>query len=300
MLVFLDKLLSTSLTTTDPLAYMTAKAHGLEDECQSILDASGLTEDQITLPSFDKPVLPPKPIVPTFSANWPTKAASSTVFEEALMDKMEGTNDQAAAITSNGFMDESEDLQGETQQNGHFEEEEEADADGWDMGDDAVPEPEADVVQAEAAETGAGSSEADIWARTSPIAADHIAAGSFESAMQLLNRQVGAVNFEPLQARFEEIYLASRTFLPANAGMTPLVNYVRRKPSETDPRKIQPIIPRDLESITTVDLPAGKNCMRTNKLEDGVKNFKKVLHLLLVNAVSSPKEAAEVSSSYRY
>lgn len=281
----------------DPLAYMTAKAHGLEEECQAILEASGLTEDQVTLPSFNKPVVPPKAIVSTFKANWPTKAASSTVFEDALSGKLNGGEEQTSAAASNGFMDESEDLPGESQQNGHVDDEDGEDAGGWDMGDDVVAEPEADVVKSEKGESGAGSSEADIWARTSPVAADHVAGGSFESAMQLLNRQVGAVNFDPLQARFVEIYQASRTFLPASAGMSPLINYVRRIPEETDPRKIQPIIPRDLESITTIDLPAGKNCMRTNKLDDGVKNFKRILHLLLVNAVSSPQEAAEVRST---
>src|SRR5437868_1782870 len=68
---------------------------------------------------------------------------------------------------------------------------------------------------------GAGSSEADLWARNSPIAADHVAAGSFESAMNLLNRQVGAVNFAPLKPRFMEVYSATKTYLPASPGLPP-------------------------------------------------------------------------------
>lgn len=273
---------------------MTAKAHGLEVECQSILEASGLTEDQITLPSFDKPVIPPKAIVPTFKANWPTKAASHSVFEDALMGKIESGEDQLPVAATNGFADESQDLSVEMHQNGHLENEDDEDAEGWDIGDDVEAEPEADVVATNGVETGAGSSEADVWARSSPVAADHVAAGSFESAMQLLNRQVGAVNFDPLQGRFEEIYQASRTFLPASAGMVPLINFIRKDPSVTDPRKIQPIIPRSLDTITSIDLPAAKNCMRTNKLEDGVKMFRSILHLLLVNSVSTTQEAAEV------
>ncbi|KAK2626269.1 hypothetical protein QTJ16_004531 [Diplocarpon rosae] len=73
-----------------PLAYMTAKAHGLEDECQSILEATGLTEDQITLPAIGSPLSPPKPIVSTFKANWPTKATSQSFFEKALLGQVEG------------------------------------------------------------------------------------------------------------------------------------------------------------------------------------------------------------------
>jgi coatomer subunit alpha len=109
---------------------------------------------------------------------------------------------------------------------------------------------------------------------------------------------VGAVNFKPLQWRFEEIYHASKTFLPANPGLQPLVNYVRRTVTETDSRKILPLIPRDLESIVSTELVAGKTQMRTNKLEEGVLSFKKILHLLLVNAASSMQEVSEVSKSH--
>lgn len=268
---------------------MTAKSHGLDDEGQSILEASGLTEDQVTIPTMGKPLSPPKPIVPTFRSNWPTKATSTTVFEEALMSQ-----DEDAAVVTNGIADDEPDLLGEAQTNGDFADQEEVeDAAGWDMGDDAVPEPEEDFVEVEGPTQGAGSSEADVWSRSSPIAADHVAGGSFESAMQLLSRQVGAVNFDPLKDRFEEIYQASRTFLPANTGMPPLVNYVRRTVEETDPRRIQPIIPRNLELISSQEVTAGKKAMQGNKLEDGVRIFREILHSLLVNAVASSSEAQE-------
>jgi len=208
-----------------------------------------------------------------------------------LMGQEVGEDEMPA---TNGYGDE--DLLGEevTTKNGGLEEvEEEGDAEGWDMGDDVEAEADSDFVNVEAAEAGAGSSEADMWARNSPIAADHVAAGSYDTAMQLLNRQVGAVNFKPLQWRFEEIFQASRTFLPANPGLQPLVNYVRRTITETDSRKVLPLIPRDLESIISTELHAGKAQMRTNKLEDGVRSFKKILHLLMVNAVSSMQEVSE-------
>lgn len=277
-----------------PLAYMTAKANGREEECQSILEASGLTEDQIKMPDMGKPLPPPRIIVPTWSLNWPTKAASHTVFEEALFSQEEGKD--LSNTGSNGLMDaEADDIPGDAEQNGHLDgEEEDEDAAGWDMGDDVAAEPESDFVHVEGAEAGTGSSEAEMWSKTSPIAADHVAGGSFDTAMQLLSRQVGAVNFDPLKARFEEIYLSSRTFLPASPGMAPLVNYVRRTVDETDIRRIQPLIPRDLEAIASTDLQAGKTFMRTNKLEEGVKCFKKILHTLLLNAVSTQQQVAEV------
>jgi coatomer protein complex subunit alpha (xenin) len=275
-----------------PLAYITAKSHGLEDEAASILEASGMSEDQLTLPKMGEPIAVPQASVMTHSANWPVKSTSSTAFEKVLLGQ-EGAEDELAP--TNGY-DEADLLEPDTTglNNGGLDEtEEDGDAEGWDMGEDVEAEAESDFVNVEAADAGAGSSEADMWAR-SPIAADLVAAGAFEAAMQMLNRQVGAVNFKPLQWRFEEVYQASRTFLPANPGLQPLVNFVRRTVNETNPGKVRPLIPRDLESILTTELVAGKTQMRTNKLEDGVKSFQKILHLLLVNAVSSPAEESEV------
>ncbi len=250
-----------------------------------------MTEDQINVSTIGQPLQPPRPIVATYKANWPVKAASHSFFEKALLGE---SVDDEALPASNGFdhrdgADEA-DVDGRNDQLGEDEEE---DAAGWDMGDDINVEAESEFVNIDSAEAGAGSSEADLWARNSPIAADHIAGGSFETAMQLLNRQVGAVNFAPLKPRFLEIYQASKTYLPASVGLPPLINYVRRTVDETDPRKVLPIIPRDLESVATTDLQEGYLAMRSNKLDEGLRIFKRILHSLLVNAVSSQQEVKE-------
>ncbi|KAF4163252.1 hypothetical protein CNMCM6936_000988 [Aspergillus lentulus] len=271
-----------------PLAYLTAKSHGLTEEAESILEACGLTEDQITLPTTEEPLRVPQPIVPTFKSNWPVKAAAHSSFEKALLGEV-GVEDEEAAALGLEPEEEGEEavLARETLEN------EEEDVAGWDMGEEINVEEDVDFVNVDSAEAGAGSSEADLWARNSPLAADHVAAGSFDTAMQLLNRQVGAVNFAPLKSRFLEIYKASRTYLPATAGLPPLINYVRRTVEETDSRKVLPIIPKDLETIANVDLQEGYAAMRANKLEDGVKIFKGILHSVLVNTVSSEAEVEQ-------
>ena len=270
---------------------MAAKAHGLDEECQTILEASGLTEDQIKLPITGKPLQPPRPVVPTYKANWPVKAASHSFFEKALLGEAEGGDDEAP-ITNGVDHGDAVEEEGTTR-DGQLGEEEDEDAAGWDMGDDINVEVEPDFVNVDSAETGPGSSEADLWSRNSPIAADHVAGGSFDTAMQLLNRQVGAVNFTPLKPRFLEIYQATKTYLPASEGLPPLINYVRRTVEETDSRKVLPILPRDLESLANADLQEGYSAMRSNKLDDGLKTFKRILHSLLVNAVSSKAQVEE-------
>lgn len=277
-----------------PLAYLTAKANGLEDQCQEILEASGLTEDEVSLPTLGKPTEPPKAIAPTFKANWPTRSTGASSFEKALL----ADGEDSVVPETNGYVEEDLLAEDVVQANGQLEDGEEDDAAaGWDMGDDAVPEVEEDFVNVESADAGAGSSEADLWTRNSPLAADHAAGGSFDTAMNLLSRQIGAVNFKPLEDRFMEIYQATRTFLPANSGMPPLVNYVRRTLNETDSRRVLPLIPRDLESVQAGEMAAGKNAMKANKLEDGVVAFKKTLQLLMVNAVSSQSQVQEAQQT---
>ncbi|KAI9827073.1 MAG: hypothetical protein M1826_006437 [Phylliscum demangeonii] len=282
-----------------PVAYLTAKAHGLSEECDAILEASGMREEQITQPPYGKPVSRPAAIVPTYKANWPVKAAASqSVFEKALLGHVEGLEAEAAPSASRGLGGLDDDLAG----NGggmadrHATEvAEDEEAAGWEMGDEiGVDGDENDFVNVDRADVGgAGSSEAEMWARNSPIAADHVAAGSFESAMQLLNRQVGAVDFAPLKPRFLEIYQGTKTYLPGMEGLPPLINYVRRNDDETDARKVLPAIARNLEHVLNVDLPAGYGAMRQNNLADGVKIFKRILHTLLVNAVGSHQEFSE-------
>lgn len=278
-----------------PLAYISAKANGLTEESESILEAAGLEEGAITLPSLGSPLSPPKPVVSTYKANWPTKATSTSFFEKALLGQVDGLSLEDEPAASNGFgLEDAGEDDGEAKKNGNLMDvDEDDDAAGWDMGDDIVPEVESDFVTVDSAETGAGSSEAELWARNSPIAADHVAGGSFETAMQLLNRQVGAVNFEPLKPRFLEIYQASKTYLPASAGLPPLINYVRRTIEESDSRKVLPLIPRDLETIAAGDLQRGYDAMRANKLEDGAKIFRGILHALLVNAVPTAAKVSE-------
>ena len=284
-----------------PLAYMTAKSHGMTEECESILEATGLSEEQIALAEVGTPQVPPRTIVPTYSANWPVKPAAHSSFEKALLGEVGG------AVEEDGVQDLMDEDQPIVEQEKGLTttEGEEETGDGWDMGDDIALDTagaDSDFVNvdnpdAPADAAGPGSSEADQWARNSPLAADHVAAGSFESAMQLLSRQVGAVNFEPLKPRFMEIYQASKTYLPASTGLPPLVNYVRRNTDETDPRKVLPVIPRDLESITSTDMAEGFAAMKNNKLDSGVQIFKRVLQSLLVNVVASAAQVDEAKAA---
>jgi coatomer protein complex subunit alpha (xenin) len=272
-----------------PLAYMTAKSHGMTEECESILAACGLSEDEIQLPTTCQPAKTAEAVVPTHEANWPLRAASQSFFEKALLGDVESLTLEDEPTPSNGFEDEVDDNK-ECLMDMDGEEE----VGGWNIGDDDLGLQDAADDLLGIGTDVIGSSEAEQWARNSPIAADHVAAGSFESAMQLLNRQVGAVNFAPLKPRFLEIYQTSKTYLPAINGLPPLINYVRRDVDEIDLKKVLPIIPRDLETIRTFELQKGFNAMKANQLETGVEIFRGILRALMLASVNDKKEVEEV------
>ena len=59
-----------------------------------------------------------------------------------------------------------------------------------------------------------GMATAQIWCSRSSHAADHIAAGSFDSAMQLLHRQIAAVHFKLMKTQMMLVFSSSLNSLP--------------------------------------------------------------------------------------
>ena len=178
----------------DSLAYLTAKTNGLDEVALEILEAAGLTEADVDdVPSFSKSTLKPPPVItPTTNLNWPTLATAESFFDKALANgNLEGGADvpymngvdsgaAASAALDDWAKDEEAvediaaeegawDLDADAEEAAEAEEEEEAAEEEADLGAGAAP----------------GVSETELWTRNSPFAADHVAAGSFDTAMQV-------------------------------------------------------------------------------------------------------------------
>lgn len=176
------------------MAYLTAKTNGLDDLAAEILEAAGLSESDVDdVPSFGKTSLKPPPVVTsTTNINWPAVSAGENFFDKALANgNLEGGDDShyangadagAAASALDAWAKEEE-------------EQDDIDADdgGWELdadGEDIVGEDEEEAeVAAEDEDLGAsatpGPDERKLWMNNSPFAADHVAAGSFDTAMQV-------------------------------------------------------------------------------------------------------------------
>ncbi|KZT60918.1 Coatomer, alpha subunit [Calocera cornea HHB12733] len=280
-----------------PLAYMTAKTNGLEDMANDILDAAGLTEaDLEDVPTFATSTLKPPPVITmTEQLQWPSLGGADNFFERALVEgrladggaPYVNGNDAAAASAA---LDEWEG-------DNTVPAADQGDEEGWGLDEEIIPtvdEVEEEELQDVLADSAPGISEADLWVRNSPVAADHVAAGSFDTAMQLLNRQVGIVNFEPLKPLFLSIYRSSYAYLTANASMPPIQIPLRRQTASSKPSQVLPIISQTLQSITSGDLQSAYRAVRSNELGEAAKLFRSILHSLLLVVVASQAEVKEL------
>lgn len=159
-----------------------------------ILEAAGLTEADVDdVPSFGQSTLRPPPVItPTTTFNWPALSTGESFFDKALANgNLEGGADApylngidsgaaASAALDDWAKDEEAvediaaeegawDLDAEAEEAAEAEQEEEAAEEEVDLGAGATP----------------GVSETELWTRNSPFAADHVAAGSFDTAMQV-------------------------------------------------------------------------------------------------------------------
>ncbi|KAI8814129.1 coatomer WD associated region-domain-containing protein [Cladochytrium replicatum] len=298
-----------------PLAYLAAKTHGLEEEAAEILTHAGL-DSPPELPSITPSLLKtPTPILKQWDSTWPLHSISRGLFEGGLFQSAP-TQSQPTAATSTSLNNFGEDEVSPKVEklsvldaikttpvvatNGDSA----LEGDGWDMDDDfdvpAVETPSLSPVNGNGPrfhDLGVrlptrGTSVSDMWVRQSPFAVDHIAAGSFDTALQLLNRQVGAVNFAELKPLFMSIWLSSRSYVQCSLGTPPLPIPLLRSWSE-DAEKRLPYSPITLPSLVSLLQEAYADTSQ-GRFPKALTTFKTILHSLLFVTASSSKEVEEV------
>ncbi|KAK4689610.1 coatomer subunit alpha, partial [Tremellales sp. Uapishka_1] len=286
-----------------PLAYYSAKTNGLDDLALDILEEAGMTEDDLPPPpqnSGHSTLAPPPTVFSQADSNWPVKNLGESFFDRALANGGEGSGDHANGVANGG---EQLDAWAADEPADGANDEEDADEDeGWDLDAEVVAESEeeeAEIID-EAGEADVsqgvtpGVAENDTWVKNSPLAADHAAAGSFQSAMELLNRQVSAVNFAPLKPLFMTALESAHIYVPANPSLPPLKFGVRRNPESTELREVLPTIAFTFDAIKNTELAEAYRFFSRGKFAEALTSFRTILQKLLMVVVTSESEAAEV------
>ncbi|XP_021889806.1 coatomer subunit alpha-1 isoform X2 [Carica papaya] len=288
-----------------PLAYITASVHGLQEIADRL--AAELEDNVPPLPEGKTPslLMPPTPVM--CGGDWPLLRVVKGIFEGGLDNVGRGEVDEEEA--GDGYWGEELDMVNvdglqngdvsETSENGEVaEEEEEA---GWDVEDLELP-PEVDASRASVGARSSvfvaptpGMPVNQIWTQRSSLAAEHAAAGNFDTAMRLLSRQLGIRNFTPLKSMFLDIHTGSHTYLRAFSSAPMLSLAVERwwDLSASPNVRGSPALVFNFSRLEE-KLKAGYTATKLGKFNDALRLFLSILHIIPLVVVESRREVDEV------
>ncbi|GLD95244.1 hypothetical protein PINS_up003888 [Pythium insidiosum] len=135
----------------------------------------------------------------------------------------------------------------------------------------------------------AGTSLAVQWVRNSSLAADHAAAGSITTAMQLLHRQIGVVNFEPLKPYFLSVFAGGAASLPTQPNFPSLRAWLQRNDSS------QPAVAVSFAHLVET-LKEAYRAFTAAKFDDVKTLCETILYSVPFLAVDSKDEAEKVKT----
>ncbi|KAK6042602.1 hypothetical protein COOONC_19893, partial [Cooperia oncophora] len=164
---------------------------------------------------------------------------------------------------------------------------------GWDVEDDlAIPDVPAGVGAEDVVVPNRAQPPPSHWPANSRLVADHVAAGSFESALRLLHDQLGVVNKMPFKEIFMATYACSRVSFTALPNTKVLFGYPLRNWQEASGKSGLPAV-----AVTLADLASrlqGCYHMTTaGKFADAIDKLRKILLFVPMLVVSSKQEVAE-------
>eukprot|EP01025_Chloroclados_australasicus_P052828 TRINITY_DN6173_c0_g1_i3.p1 TRINITY_DN6173_c0_g1~~TRINITY_DN6173_c0_g1_i3.p1 ORF type:complete len:868 (+),score=125.06 TRINITY_DN6173_c0_g1_i3:140-2605(+) len=298
------------------LAYVTAKTHGLEDVAEKLSEKLDGQVPEVHSNGDQKLMMPQPPILR--ADNWPLLTVSKGMFEGAFaQQKMEGKmaaqdlnlDDVQAAgwgedelelnvAGGEGYVvvsgvEEYVDVEEAALEDGGDED------GGWEMEDLDLPP---DVLKAahvgEVAVFAAptqGRSYQQLWLANCQLAAEHVAAGAFDSAMRMLNRQIGVVNFEPLQSYFMDVYVAAQASLQGLPNMPSYAAHLDRSWSGDDATAVPktPAVVYSLQSVE-ISLKRAYKLVTEGKFSNALEMFNSMLLMIPMIVVQSRKEVDEV------
>ncbi|KAK3013678.1 hypothetical protein RJ639_009648 [Escallonia herrerae] len=285
-----------------PLAYITASVHGLHDVAGRL--AAELGDSIPSLPEGRSASLlvPPSPILS--GGDWPLLRVTKGIFEGGLDNAHEEYEEAADA-------DWGEDLDivdVENLQNGDIsmvleddEVLEENDEGGWEYEDLELP-PDVDTPKAATNARASifvapttGMPVTQIWVQKSSLAAEHAAAGNFDTAMHLLSRQLGIRNFTPLKTIFTDLHMGSHTYLRAFTSAPVISIAVERGWSESASPNVRgpPALVFNFSQLEE-KLKAGYKATTAGKLTEALRHFLGILQTIPLIVVETRREVDEV------
>jgi coatomer protein complex subunit alpha (xenin) len=297
------------------LAYLTAATHGLSEETEDLKASFDPEHDKLPEVNPSAVLLQPPVPIAQQESNWPLLTVTKSIFEGAVTSRIGGGPTSALGqvevdVTEVGggwgeddiILDEDGEIviRDDIEANQH-----EGDEDaGWDVGDEDLELPadlEVSGLAADSNITGfvpptKGTCQTMIWCNNSHLPADHIVAGSFETAMRLLHDQVGVVDFEPYKPLFMMAFSRGRTCYLALPSTMPLYGYPHRNWKEAGAKAGVPAVGLKLNDLVQ-RLQSAYQLTTQGKFQDAVEKFRSILlgvPLLVVDKKQDISEAQQL------
>ena len=298
-----------------PLAYSLAKSNGREEACEQLLAAMKPEVAERCLALKVGPAMP-VPAVEAVQDNWPALPVQESYFSRML--KEPGLLDyvpEAQEATGGAWMDDDDDLFGD-------EGGAKADDDGLGGYGDDAPAPtsggggawddddlDLDLGDDTSAGAAAAPSSASAfvlpregeslpkhWVDHSQLPAHHVAAGSFQTAIALLRKQVGLVDAAPLQSLFLSMWAAANASLPTWSLLPSHAFALATRPADDDlESKHAPLLPKTLASLSE-RITHGYQATQEGRFGDAIAIFTQVLYGCLLCVVDDKKQLAELQA----
>jgi len=289
------------------LAYLTSMTHGLTEETDRLAERLRTLGRPLPKSIGVTPVLlqPPTPIIR--SENWPLLSVPKKTIYDTL---------DTAAVDDAGADYEPAGEGWETSldvDTSPAHPQDDVDGVGWDedldLDEDLTPSDYAiqrapqDLGPYAQSSSGsltptpaAGRAKVADWCN-SGHAADHTAAGSFETAMHLLNRQIAAVNFEPLKSRFMNVALSSTSNVPGLALGGILHLPILRGGTDDAKADVLPVSPVGLPSVIQLLKSAYREFQRGNFVgaESAFRNIIASIPLVVAETRTASQEVCTVT-----
>ncbi|KAL8459082.1 hypothetical protein ACS0TY_036527 [Phlomoides rotata] len=290
-----------------PLAYVTASLHGLHDIAERL--SAELGDNVPSLPEGRKAslLIPPSPVLS--AGDWPLLMVSRGIFEGSLDDTGVKEDYEEAADADADWGEDLDIGEVDNLQNGDIsailddddvnnENDEEG---GWDLEDLDLP-PDAETPKAASNARSSvfvcptpGMPVSQIWAQRSSLAAEHAAAGNFDTAMRLLSRQIGICNFLPLRSQFIDLHLGSHSYLRAFISSPVIAVAVERGWNESSSPNVRGP-PSLIFNFSQLDekTRAGYKATTAGKISEALRHFLAILHTIPLIVVETRREVDEV------
>ncbi|CAB3408946.1 unnamed protein product [Caenorhabditis bovis] len=301
------------------LAYLLAATHGFEDEASEL--AAELEAKQQPIPQVDpnaQLLIPPPPVC-RLEENWPLLASARSAFDAQLLGisapgattkTVSGLKPAAAAFAAieDEDIDAGADAWGDDEylvgEDGAPEFDEGEGGSGVEDGEEGGWDVDDDLVIPDVADENAGEDDEEVvpnpappvsseWPTASRLAADHVAAGSFDTAIKILRNTIGVINAAPFKEVFLRVYATSRLSHRGWGGLGaagpimihPIRNY-------QDEKNHLPL-PAVRLSLLAKKLQKSYQLTTNGKFGDAIVKLREILLSIPLLVVSSKQEVAE-------